>query len=123
MTRSTARPQRQPPTEWQTRPLRRDVVPPPAPPARRSRSLAWEATLALLALAIVVAGVATLLFLEMWLADRIVPGVYVWDVDLGGLTREEAAERLVAMQQTLDPGASHRESIARAVYQLVRDRV
>lgn len=36
---------------------------------------------------------------------------------------QEAAERLVAMQQTLDPGASHRESIARAVYQLVRDRV
>jgi len=35
---------------------------------------------------------------------------------------QEAAERLVAMQQTLDPGASHRESIARAVYQLVRDR-
>lgn len=36
---------------------------------------------------------------------------------------QEAAERLVAMQQTLDPGASHRESIARAVYQLVRDQV
>ena len=36
---------------------------------------------------------------------------------------QEAAVRLVAMQQTLDPGASHRESIARAVYQLVRDRV
>jgi len=96
-TRSTARPQRRPPTEWQTRPLRRDVVPPPpAPPARRSRSLAWEATLALLALSIVVAGVATLLFLEMWLADRVLPGVYAWDVDLGGLTREEAAERLAA---------------------------
>jgi len=64
------------------------------PPARRSRSLAWEATLALLALAIVAAGLATLVFLELWLADRILPGVYAWDVDLGGLTREEAAERL-----------------------------
>jgi vancomycin resistance protein YoaR len=28
------------------------------------------------------------------LADRVLPGVYVWDVDLGGLTREQAMERL-----------------------------
>ena len=61
--------------------------------------MAWEATLALLALAIVVAGVATLLFLELWLSDRILPGVYAWDVDIGGLTREEAAERLAGSFQ------------------------
>ncbi|RPI54753.1 MAG: hypothetical protein EHM56_05920, partial [Chloroflexi bacterium] len=94
MTRSTARPRRRPRTEWQTRPLRRQGGPPPGRPARQSRPLAWEATLALLALAIVVAGVATVLFLELWLADRILPGIYAWDVDIGGLSREEAAERL-----------------------------
>jgi len=50
----------------------------------------------LLVIAIIVAGVATLFILEMWLADRVMPGVYVWDVDVGGLTRGEAMERLSA---------------------------
>lgn len=39
---------------------------------------------------------------------------------LGG--DREAAERLVAMEQTLDPNASYRECVARAVYKVVRDR-
>jgi vancomycin resistance protein YoaR len=54
----------------------------------------WEATLALLAVAVIVAGVATVLILEMWLEDRALPGVYAWDVNLGGLTRDEAMARL-----------------------------
>jgi vancomycin resistance protein YoaR len=58
--------------------------------------MAWEVTLALLALAIVIASAASLLYLELWLADRILPGIYVWDVDIGGLSREEAAARLAA---------------------------
>jgi vancomycin resistance protein YoaR len=44
--------------------------------------------------AILIASVATLFFLELWLADRVLPGVYVWDVDLGGMTRDEATEYL-----------------------------
>ena len=48
----------------------------------------------MLAVAMIVAGAATLLFLELWLADRVLPGVYVWDVDVGGLTRDEAVARL-----------------------------
>jgi vancomycin resistance protein YoaR len=56
----------------------------------------WEATLALLAVAILIAGAATLFIIELWLADRVLPGVYVWDVDLGGLTRDEAIARLEA---------------------------
>jgi vancomycin resistance protein YoaR len=62
-------------------------------PRRRSP---WLATLALLALAVTIAGVATLLILELWLIDRVLPGVYVWDVDLGGLTRQEAEAHLAA---------------------------
>jgi vancomycin resistance protein YoaR len=58
--------------------------------------MAWEITLALLALAIVIAGVATFALFELWLADRILPGIYAWDVDLGGLSREQATERLAA---------------------------
>jgi vancomycin resistance protein YoaR len=53
-------------------------------------------TLALLCATVIVAGVATLLILELWLADRVLPGVYVWDMDVGGLTRDEAAARLTA---------------------------
>jgi vancomycin resistance protein YoaR len=71
----------------------------PAPPARRARprrSAAWPATLALLALALIIAAAATLLIVELWLTDRVMPGVYAWDVDLGGLTRPEAMERLTA---------------------------
>lgn len=34
----------------------------------------------------------------------------------------EAAERLVSMEQTLDPAASHKDCVARAIYKLLRDR-
>ncbi|MEJ2207667.1 MAG: VanW family protein [Anaerolineae bacterium] len=71
----------------------------PAPPARRApsrRSAAWPATLALLALALIIAAAATLFIVELWLSDRVMPGVYAWDVDLGGLTRPEAMEQLAA---------------------------
>ncbi len=57
---------------------------------------------ALFILAVVVAGVATLLVVELWLADRVVPGVYVWDVDMGGLTRDEATARLAEFQYPAD---------------------
>jgi vancomycin resistance protein YoaR len=76
-----------------------DWNPPVRVPARRARPVQrarWEATLALLAVAIISAGVATLFILELWLADRVLPGVYVWDVNLGGLTRDEAVARLEA---------------------------
>jgi vancomycin resistance protein YoaR len=49
-----------------------------------------------LAIAIIVAGVAAIFVLELWLADRILPGVYIWDVDVGGLDRDQAIERLSA---------------------------
>ncbi len=69
--------------------------PPPTRPIRESSKAAWVATLALLSLALLIAAVATLFILEMWLADRIIPGVYVWDVDVGGVTRDEAMARLL----------------------------
>jgi vancomycin resistance protein YoaR len=47
-----------------------------------------------LAVALIAAGVATLFIVELWLADRVLPGVYAWDVDLGGLSRDEAKARL-----------------------------
>jgi vancomycin resistance protein YoaR len=50
----------------------------------------------LLAVAAIISGVATLVILELWVADRVLPGVYVWDVGVGGLTREEARTRLSA---------------------------
>jgi vancomycin resistance protein YoaR len=64
--------------------------------ARQSRRGGWEAALALLAVANILAAMATLFIVEMWLADRILPGVYAWDVDLGGLARDEAITRLQA---------------------------
>ncbi len=60
------------------------------------RGLRWEVTLALLAVVIFIVGIATLFIVELWLADRVIPGTYVWDVDLGGSTRERAVERLSA---------------------------
>ena len=66
----------------------------PRRPARRRSSCSGQVILALLALAIIVAGAATLLIVELWLADRVFPGVYAWDVDLSGLTRQEAIARL-----------------------------
>jgi vancomycin resistance protein YoaR len=56
---------------------------------------------ALLVLA-VVAGVATLIAFELWVGDRVVPGVYVWDVDLSGLTREEATARVAEFRYPTD---------------------
>jgi vancomycin resistance protein YoaR len=50
----------------------------------------------MLSFAVILAGVVTLFLLELWLADHVIPGVYVWHVDVGGLTREEAVSRLMA---------------------------
>lgn len=72
------------------------VPPPPVRRARPRRNPGWPATLALLAVALITTCLATLLILELWLADRVLPGVYAWDVDLGGLSRQEATERLSA---------------------------
>lgn len=99
------RPRRRPTVDAQTRrawpeePVTRGWVPPPPPPTRpapKTARGAWAVTLALLSVAIIFAGLATLFILELWLADRIIPGVYVWDVDMGGLTREEAMAHLAA---------------------------
>jgi vancomycin resistance protein YoaR len=49
-----------------------------------------------LAVAVIISAVAAAFVLELWLADRIIPGVYVWDVDVGALDREQATERLLA---------------------------
>jgi vancomycin resistance protein YoaR len=78
------------PTQWNW------DQPPAAGPARPSRRGAWKVALALLAVANILAAMATLFIVEMWLADRILPGVYAWDVDLGGLTHDEAMTRLHA---------------------------
>lgn len=56
----------------------------------------WSVTLTLLAVAILISAAASLFVVELWLAERVMPGVYVWDVDLGGLRREEAIERLAS---------------------------
>ena len=56
----------------------------------------WSVTLTLLALAIIISAAASLFVLELWLAERVMPGVYVWDIDLGGLTREEAITLLAS---------------------------
>jgi vancomycin resistance protein YoaR len=97
------RPRRRPPIEAQTRdawpeePLGRGWVPPPPPPVRPARQRergVWGVTLAMLCVAIIIAALVTLFILELWLADRIIPGVYVWDVDVGGLTRDEAMVHL-----------------------------
>ena len=97
MTSQPEQPRRSSSGETQTtRPLPKEPalrVPSPTP---QSGAPAWGATLALLAIAIIVAGVAAIFVLELWLADRIVPGVYVWDVDVGGLDRDQAMERLSA---------------------------
>jgi vancomycin resistance protein YoaR len=108
MERQPVRPRRRPASEHHAQdpwPADSDArswgepVPPPIHPGRQSRHIAWEATLAFLAVALILAGVATLLILELWLADRILPGVYAWNVDLGGLTRDEAVARLEASFQ------------------------
>ena len=48
----------------------------------------------LLATAIIGASLITILIVELWLAERTLPGVYVWDIDVGGLTRAEVMARL-----------------------------
>jgi vancomycin resistance protein YoaR len=71
----------------------------PTPPARTARPLrntGWPATLALLALALMIAAPASLIIVEIWLADHVMPGVYVWDIDLGGLNSQEAQDQLAA---------------------------
>ncbi len=81
----------------QSQPPRRARFWVPAPPTRVARPLrntGWPATLALLAMALIVALPASLVIVELWLTDRVMPGVYVWDIDLGGLTSQEAREQL-----------------------------
>lgn len=58
--------------------------------------MAWEITLAFLIVAVIVSLAAGFFGFELWLADRVLPGVHVWDVDLSGLTRDQATERLTA---------------------------
>ena len=72
------------------------AYPPPPRSGRRKQRVAWETTLALLAVAVILASVATLLIVELWMLDRILPGVYVWNIDIGGMTRGEAIEQLGA---------------------------
>lgn len=67
---------------------------PPRPAVRQGSHLPWPAILASLAVMALAAGVATLAIVELWLADRVLPGVYIWDVYVGGLTRSEALARL-----------------------------
>lgn len=69
-------------------------VSPPTRQAGRKTGIPWEVVAALLVVAALVAGGASLLVLELWLAGRVMPGVYVWDLDLGGLDREQAMARL-----------------------------
>ncbi len=69
-------------------------APPPGPAVRRGRRPPWPAILASLAVMALAAGVATLAIIELWLADRVLPGVYIWDVYVGGLTRSEALAHL-----------------------------
>jgi vancomycin resistance protein YoaR len=72
------------------------VPPPPAGVARPQRNRARHTTLTLLGLVFLISMGASGLIFEVWLAGRVLPGVYVWDVDLGGLSREQASERLAA---------------------------
>ncbi len=100
MESESVRPRRRPATEsWPDNPAGSEWQQPSPPPAHADRSRkgpGWAVTLTLLAVAIMIAGVATLLILELWLADRVLPGVYAWDVDLGGLTRDQAVAHLAA---------------------------
>jgi vancomycin resistance protein YoaR len=73
-----------------------DGLSPPPSPVPQRQGVNWEATVALFTVMLLIAGVATLFIVEFWLANRILPGVYAWDVNLGGLTRSEAIDRLAA---------------------------
>jgi vancomycin resistance protein YoaR len=61
--------------------------------------VALELAFAFLLVALLIAGVAGLFMLELEWADRVVQGVRVWNVDLGGLSRDRAAERLATSIQ------------------------
>src|SRR5690606_27878448 len=65
----------------------------PAPAARR---INWQVILAFAAIVAIVSALVALFAVELWLSDRVMPGVFVWNIDLGGLTRDEAAARLAA---------------------------
>jgi len=71
------------------------AAPPPFEPARR-RGIPWELTAALFVVALIIAGAAALGMTQIWLADRVLPGIQVWDVNVSGLTQDAAAERLRA---------------------------
>jgi vancomycin resistance protein YoaR len=96
----SVRPRRRPSTAPSAKRTRRDDATrqdweqPSSRRVRSSKGTSWEATVALLAVVVLSAAIATLFIVEMWLTDRVLPGVYAWDVDLGGLTRDEAVARL-----------------------------
>ena len=97
MTSRPEQPRRGSPVEAQTtKTLPEEPVLRVPSPTQRSGAPAWGPVLALLAIAIIIAGVAAIFIVELWLTDRIIPGVYVWDVDVGGLDRDQAIERLSA---------------------------
>jgi vancomycin resistance protein YoaR len=87
-------------SEWAGRhpkPVSWDPLPqPPSWYARPKNGVAWEVTVALLLTDGLVCALAGLFLLELWWADRIMPGIHVLNVDLGGLTRDEAREHLAA---------------------------
>ena len=95
MTSHPEQPRRGSPVEAPTtKPLPEEPVLRVPSPTQQSDAPAWGPVLALLAIAIIVAGVAAVFIVELWLADRILPGVYIWDVDVGGLDRDQAIEHL-----------------------------
>ncbi len=87
---------RYPPPGWAGEGWNSPATPPEPPTRRRGGRLAWQVVLALLAVTMMAAGVATLAIVELWLTDRVLPGVYIWDVYVGGLTRSEAMAHLEA---------------------------
>ncbi len=83
-------------------------------PVRQRGAPARGAVFALLAVAVIISAISAILILELWLADRIMPGVYVWDVDVGTLNREQAMERLSAEFRYPDdryPSLRYREHV------------
>jgi vancomycin resistance protein YoaR len=87
-----------PPVRSQTARVHSDryFVPPPPPIAGSPGNVAWEITFALLIAALLIVVVGGLFFGEIWLADRILPGVRIGEVEVGGLTPAQAADRLLA---------------------------
>jgi vancomycin resistance protein YoaR len=86
-----------PARQWQSEEGPPHVVPPPpTEAARRPPRTARTTTLSLLVLTMLIAAASSLVIIELWLTDRVLPGVYVWDIDLGSLSAQEAGERLAA---------------------------